>query len=83
MAKISIEQAEQELFDLLYAEDIEDRLYDLAKDLFDKSVRKIEDEHTIENPDVLDRDEEWYDSSFEEFMRQAFGRMIDFLTANV
>lgn len=83
MERLSIEQAEHKLFDLLYSESIEDRLYELAQDLFNRSVRKLEEEYEVEDLEFLESDAEWYDDSYDEFIRQAFGRMSDFLTATV
>lgn len=81
MAKISIEQAESMVFDLLNKEDLGDRIYEFAQELFQRYIRQISERYSIENPDVLDRHEEWYDGVYEDFHQEVYAKMIDFLTA--
>lgn len=83
MAKISIEQAEQMMFDSLAKEDMGDRIWEFAQELYQKYIRQIEEKHTVVNKDVLDRDEEWYDGIYEEFFQEVYERMINFLTQRV
>ena len=80
MARITIEEAEQKMFDLLNAEDMGDRIYEFAQELFQRYINVIESGNTITNKDVLDRYEEWYDGVQEEFYQAVYDRATKFLT---
>ena len=82
MKKITIEEAEQILFNLL-DDDIEDVVYEAARALLFKLVKKVEDNYTIVNKDILDRGEEWYDSVEDLFMQEVYDRMSKFLNKNM
>lgn len=81
MKKISIEEANSLIFDMLRREHIEDRFYELACDLFQKYVTKIAEENEIEDWGTVDEEggEMWYDESQDEFLRCAFARIKEFV----
>lgn len=81
MDKISIESAEQMMYMLLDKEDMGDRIYEFAQELYQRYIRKIEDEFKVERPDCMSRDEEWYDGIYEDFFQEVYAKMIEFLTA--
>lgn len=79
MDKISIESAEQMMYMLLDKEDMGDRIYEFAQELYQRYIRKIEDEFKVERPDWTDV--EWYDGIYEDFFQEVYAKMIEFLTA--
>jgi len=81
MDKISIESAEQMMYMLLDKEDMGDRIYEFAQELYQRYIRKIEDAFKVERPDCMSRDEEWYDGIYEDFFQEVYAKMIEFLTA--
>ena len=81
MDKISIESAEQMMYMLLDKEDMGDRIYEFAQELYQRYIRKIEEEFKVERPDCMSRDEEWYDGIYEDFFQEVYAKMIEFLTA--
>ena len=48
MDKISIESAEQMMYMLLDKEDMGDRIYEFAQELYQRYIRKIEDEFKVD-----------------------------------
>ena len=79
--KITAIEAEQKMFALLAREDMGDRIYEFAQELYQRYIRKIEDEFKVERPDCMSRDEEWYDGIYEDFFQEVYAKMIEFLTA--
>ena len=79
MARITIEQAENMMFDLLGKEDMGDRIYEFAQALFVKYIDKIEAENQVINKDILDRCEEWYDHAQDEFFQTVYDRITKFM----
>ena len=78
MKKISIEEAEQRLFEMLDKEDIGDVIYEAVRELFMKYVRRIEDGFKVTSPDILDRYEEWYDGVQDSFMEAGYDKMLKY-----
>lgn len=76
--KITIEQAEWKLFDMLNAELMGDRIYEFAQELFYRYINVIETGNKIET-DVLGRDEEWYDEVHDEFFQAVYDRINKFM----
>lgn len=74
MSKITIAQAESEIFDMLAAENMGDRIYEFAQGLFDKYVNLIECADEVDM-DALERDERWYDHAREEFFQTLYDRI--------
>lgn len=81
MDKISIESAEQMMYMLLDKEDMGDRIYEFAQELYQRYIRLIEDNFKVECPDCMSRDEEWYDGIYEDFHQEVYAKMIEFLAA--
>ena len=80
--RITIEQAERKMFGLLQTEDMGDRVYELAQDLYQKYIQYIEEHFEITGKEeYLDSDQEWYDSIYEEFFQAVYDAMVKFLTA--
>ena len=77
--RIDIEQAEQKMFELLKKEQMGDRIYEFAQDLYQRYINVLETKYNITNKDVLDRDEEWYDNVHDEFFQGVYNRMLGFL----
>lgn len=79
MAQLTIEQAQRELFSMLNAEDMGDRIYEFAQNLFERYVNLIECADKIDT-DMLESDEAWYDDAREEFFQAVYDRAKNFLT---
>ena len=77
--KITTAGAEQKMFALLALEDMGDRIYEFAQELYQRYIRQIEDEFKVECPDWPDV--EWYDGIYEDFFQEVYAKMIEFLTA--
>lgn len=78
--KISIEQAENLMLDKLAKEDMGERIYDFAQELYQQYIREIEDKYRVENPNVLDRYEKWYDGIYEEFFQTVYDTALSYLS---
>lgn len=79
MAQLTVEQAQRELFSMLNAEDMGDRIYEFAQDLFERYVNLIECADKIDT-DTLESDEAWYDDAREEFFQAVYDKATIFLT---
>lgn len=80
MDKISIESAEQMMYMLLDKEDMGDRIYEFAQELYQRYIRKIEENFEVDESN-LDINERWYDAIYEEFFQAVYDEMVKFLTA--
>lgn len=78
MAQLTVEQAQRELFSMLNAEDMGDRIYEFAQALFERYVNLIECADKIDT-DVLESDEAWYDDAREEFFQAVYDRILKFM----
>ena len=86
MKKISIQEAEQKMWELLDKEHLEDRLYELARELTNQYIEKIEKEYTIVdvdgvpcNSELSEDGEMWYDDVREELVIDIFERVTNFV----
>lgn len=75
---MTVEQAEQKMFDMLNAEQMGDRIYEFAQELYQRYINVIETGNKI-NTDVLDRYEEWYDGVHDEFFQAVYDRINKFM----
>ena len=80
MARITIEEAREDLFSQLRCESIGDRIYEFAQELFQRYINLIECADEVTGLDVLDSGEEWYDGVQEEFYQAVYDRATKFLT---
>lgn len=77
---ITIGQAQAKMFALLNVEQMGDRVYEFAQDLFQKYIAFIEKSYKIDGvEEYLDIDEEWYDEIQEEFYQAVYDKINDFL----
>ncbi len=77
---LTIEQAEQKMFDMLKAEQMGDRIYEFAQELYQRYINVIETGTEIEGKDeYLDSDEEWYDEIHDEFFQTVYDRIRKFM----
>ena len=77
---MTIEQAEQKMFDMLKAEQMGDRIYEFAQELYQRYINVIETGTEIEGKDeYLDSDEEWYDEIHDEFFQTVYDRIRKFM----
>lgn len=80
--KLTIEGAQKYMFDLLNKEDMGDRIYELAQDIFQGCINVVENNSVIEGvEEYLDTGQAWYDEIQEEFYQAVYDKMTDFLTA--
>jgi hypothetical protein len=80
MAKIDVEQAENKMFELLAKEDMGDRIYEFAQDIFQSCINVVETNSEIDDRD-LDSTEEWYDEIQDDFYQSVYEKMTEFLTS--
>ena len=70
-------RAEECLTDAINNADIEDKVYELAKDIVQQGIKRVEEEFDITD-DCADENEMWYDYSWETMMELAYQRIDAF-----
>lgn len=78
--KITTAGAEQKMFALLAREDMGDRIYEFAQELYRRYIEFIQYSYDIEGATDED-DVAWYDGIYEDFHQEVYAKMIEFLTA--
>lgn len=83
---ISIFDAEQKVREFANKELIEDRVYELAQDLVNKYIGKVEEEFTITDENGVECDGDngtmWYDDVREDAMKIIFEKINAFFKGN-
>lgn len=77
---ISIFDAEQKVREFANKELVEDRVYELAQDLVNKYINKVEEEFAI--TDVNGDDTMWYDDVRDDAMKIIFEKLDVFFKGN-
>ena len=77
---ISIFDAEQKVREFANKELVEDRVYELAQDLVNKYIDKVEEEFAI--TDVNGDDTMWYDDVRDDAMKIIFEKLDAFFKGN-
>lgn len=77
---ISIFDAEQKVREFANKELVEDRVYELAQDLVNKYIGKVEEEFAI--TDVNGDDTMWYDDVRDDAMKIIFEKLDAFFKGN-
>lgn len=78
--KITIEQAQKCMFELLKKADLGDRVYEFAQNVFQGFINFIETGAEIKDKEKLDSGEAWYDEIQEEFYQAVYDKLTEFLT---
>lgn len=78
---ITQERAGEKLLSLIDKSEVDDRVYELAQELCDEAIVKIEKEYTIVDVDNVpfteDDDEMWYDLYRDEFVSAVFEIIVE------
>lgn len=78
---ITQERAGEKLLSLIDKSELGDRVYELAQELCDEAIAKIEKEYTIVDVDNVpfteDDDEMWYDLYRDEFVSAVFEIIVE------
>jgi hypothetical protein len=78
--KLTIEQAQHAMFELLKKADLGDRVYEFAQGIFQGFINFLETGAEIKDKERLDSGEEWYDGIQEEFYQAVYDKLTEFLT---
>ena len=77
--KITIEQAEVMLTDMLEKISMGDKVYEFAQNLFDAFVNVVETSNEIVDNDTLNSGEMWYDEIRDDFFQMVYDKITNFM----